>query len=293
MKTGFVCLAAIGAGALLAQVAPEPPEPPRPPRERQERRVVIARQGGSYLGIGVADVDAERARALKISEERGVEVKSVTPDGPAAKAGIRESDVVLEYNGQRVEGREQLTRMVRETPPGRQVKLLVWRNGAALPVSVTLGTRPGAVITNHDGREWSFEMPEIPHIPIPSMPDLPRSMMSWRSTVLGLESESLNSQLAGFFGVKEGVLVRAVTRNSPAEKAGIKAGDVIMKIDGTAVTSPREISSVVRSLRGTKRTVAVVLVRERKEMTVTVTLEDTDSAAPRPVRATLVDYGDC
>ena len=200
---------------------------------------------------------------------------------------------MLEYNGQRVEGREQLTRMVRETPPGRQVKLLVWRNGAALPVSVTLGTRPGAVITNHDGREWSFEMPEIPHIPIPSMPDLPRSMMSWRSTVLGLESESLNSQLAGFFGVKEGVLVRAVTRNSPAEKAGIKAGDVIMKIDGTAVTSPREISSVVRSLRGTKRTVAVVLVRERKEMTVTVPLEDTDSAAPRPVRATLVDYGDC
>ena len=87
--------------------------------------------------------------------------------------------------------------------------------------------------------------------------------------------------------------MRAVTRNSPAEKAGIKAGDVIMKIDGTAVTSPREISSVVRSLRGTKRTVAVVLVRERKEMTVTVTLEDTDSAAPRPVRATLVDYGDC
>ena len=108
MKTGFVCLAAIGAGALLAQVAPEPPEPPRPPRERQERRVVIARQGGSYLGIGVADVDAERARALKISEERGVEVKSVTPDGPAAKAGIRESDVVLEYKIGRASCRERV-----------------------------------------------------------------------------------------------------------------------------------------------------------------------------------------
>lgn len=296
MKIGVVSLAALAAGALFAQNPPDPPEPPNPPRERQERRVLIAREGGSYLGIGVADVNAERARELKLAEERGVEVKSVSPDGPAAKAGIKEGDVVLEYNGQRIEGREQLTRMVRETPSGRPVKLLVWRNGAAQTVAATLGTRPrGALITGRDGREWSFEMPEIPIPPMPpmAMPDMPRSMMSWRSTMLGIESESLTSQLAEYFGVKEGVLVRSVTSNSPADKAGIRAGDVIVKLDGTTVTSPREMSSVIRSLRGTKRMVPVVLMRERKEMTVTVTLEDTGSAAPRPVRATLVLYDGC
>jgi serine protease Do len=284
----------MAAGALLAQAPPEPPKAPRPPRAIAPR-VMVAQQGGPYLGIGVADVDSERAKALRLSEERGVEVKSVTPDGPAAKAGIKEADVVLEYNGQRVEGRESLLRMVRETPAGREAKLLVWRNGAAQNVNVMLGTRPRTVVTHLD-REFSFEMPEMPDIripPIPPLPDMPRSMMSWRSTALGVESESLSSQLAEYFGVKEGVLVRSVVRNSPAEKAGIKAGDVIVKLDGTAVTSPREITSVLRSLRGTKRTLPLVLVRERKEMTVTVTLEETGSQAPKPARAVLLQDGIC
>ena len=111
--------------------------------------------------------------------------------------------------------------------------------------------------------------------------------MSWRSTVLGVESESLNSQLAQYFGVKEGVLVRSVVKGSSAEKAGIKAGDVILKVDGTTVTNPREISSVLRSIRGTKRTIPVVVSRERKETTINVTLEDSNGAAPgvHPVRA--------
>ena len=87
------------------------------------------RQPISYLGIGVVDVDAERAKALNLKEERGAEIKSVAEDSPAAKAGLKEGDVVLEYNQERVEGMEQLVRLVRETPPGRQVALSVWRNG--------------------------------------------------------------------------------------------------------------------------------------------------------------------
>lgn len=292
MKTGIVLsIAALSAGMLFAQ--PEPPDPPGPPRREADERVLrLARPRTAYLGIGVADIDAERAKALKLPEERGVEVKSVTPDGPAAKAGIREGDVVLEYNGQRVESQESLLRMVRETPPGRQAKLAIWRNGASQTVTATLGTQPRSFGRMY-GREWNIEIPDIPEFVIPRIPDVPRSMLSWRSTVLGVESESLGSQLAEFFGVKEGVLVRSVVRGSPAEKAGIKAGDVITKVDGTKVTSPREISGVLRDLRGTKRTVPVTVVRERKEMTLDVLLEEQSPEAPRPVRAIVLRKAYC
>ena len=123
------------------------------------------------------------------------------------------------------------------------------------------------------------------------MPDLPRSMMSWRSPILGIESESLNTQLAEYFGVKDGVLVRSVIKNSSAEKAGIKAGDVIVKVDGTTVASPGEISSVLRSVQGAKRTVPIVLVRDKREMTVTITLED--EGRYRGVRTVVAAIGDC
>jgi S1-C subfamily serine protease len=104
------------------------------------------------------------------------------------------------------------------------------------------------------------------------MPDIPHNLMMWRSSMLGIEAEPLRGQLAEYFGAKEGVLVRAVTRDSAAEKAGLKAGDVILKVNGTAVTTPGEITSVVRSLE-TKKSVPIVFLRDHREMTVTATME--------------------
>src|SRR5215470_668650 len=89
--------------------------------------VFVAKGSTSYLGIGVVDIDTERAKTLNLKEERGVEIKSVTPDSPALKAGLKEGDVVLDFNGQRVEGTEQFQRLVREVPAGRQVRITVWR----------------------------------------------------------------------------------------------------------------------------------------------------------------------
>ena len=99
-----------------------------------------------YLGIGIADITAERAKALNLKEERGAEVTSVAVEGPASKAGIRQGDVVLDYQGAAVEGMEQLTRLVRETPVGRQVKIAVWRNGAPQTLTATIEARKGTVI---------------------------------------------------------------------------------------------------------------------------------------------------
>jgi serine protease Do len=236
----------------------------------------------TYLGIGVQDVDADRAKALKLKETRGAEVTSVVPDSPAAKAGFKEGDVVLDYNGQAVEGGEQLSRLVRETPIGRQIKIGVWRAGASLTLNPTVEAGKGMTFSSNG----NWVMPNV-QIPMPSfnMPDIeiPRLQPMYQSPMLGIEGEALGQedQLAEFFGVKDGVLVKAVTRNSAAEKAGIKAGDVIVKIEDSRVTNSREITSVLRTLHG-KTSVNVTVVRGKKEMTLPVTLE---AALDAPVRA--------
>jgi serine protease Do len=234
--------------------------------------VTIQHAGTSYLGIGVWDIPPERAKALKLKEERGIEVAHVEENSPAAKAGLKEGDVVLEYNGTAVQGMEQFVRLVKETPAGHQVKLAIWRNGAAQDVMVTVGARKNTVIETPNG---PVTMPDIP--PMPSMPpiEIPRFEMTWQSAMLGIEGESLgqHQQFAAFFGVTDGVLVKTVIKNSAAEKAGLKAGDVIVKVDGANVGSTREITSQLRSVRSRKN-VAVTAVRDKKEMSFTVNLDD-------------------
>ena len=239
---------------------------------RRANIVTVQRSGSSYLGIGAVEVTPDRAKALNLKEERGVEVAHVEDDSPAAKAGIKEGDVVLEYNGEKVEGVDQLIRMVRETPPGRQVAMVVWHNGASENVTVTAGARRNMVIDTPGGPVTVPAIPPIP--PIPPV-EIPRFEMSWQTPLIGIEGESLvpQGQLADFFGVKEGVLVKSVIKNSPAEKAGLKAGDVITKVDDNKVTTTHEITSVLRSNR-TKNSYTLTVVRNKKEMPLTVTLPD-------------------
>jgi serine protease Do len=227
---------------------------------------MVQRSGSSYLGIGVADLTAERAKALNLKEVRGAEVTNVAEDSPAAKAGIKDGDVVLEYDGAPVQGIEQLTRLVRETPAARQVKVAVWRNGAPQTVTATVEARKGAVIRSDE---------------------IPRFQMTWQNPVLGIEGESLRSQeqLAEFFGVKDGVLVKLVRKNSAAEKAGVKAGDVVVKVDDSTVASPQEITRALRAL-GSKKTFTVTVVRNKKEIPLPVTMEERGGAI-RPAETVL------
>jgi serine protease Do len=237
---------------------------------------VVEKASGGYLGIGGLDISPERAKALNLKEERGVEVSSLAEDGPAAKAGIKQGDVVLEFNGQPVEGTAQFQRLVRETPVGRQVKITVWRSGGRQTLTATVGeNRQTTVIGPGDG-SWNFSMPEIQ--PMPNI-EIPRFQMTLQNPMLGIVGESLEreDQLAEFFGVQDGVLVRSVKKGSTAEKAGIKAGDVITKVDDSKVASSADITRVLRGLKS-KKTFVVTVVRNRKEMPLTVTMESTGSA---------------
>jgi len=266
------------------EMAMQPPPPPEPPD-----LMVFFQPGGAWLGVGVKEITADRARALNLKDEHGVEITTVEPDSPADRAGLKPGDVVLEYNGQRVEGTAQFIRFVRETPPGRTVRLTVFRNGSTQTVSATLAERRG--------RALNFRAPNVDEdirirIPrIEALPDVPRVTMSWRTAMLGIEGEALkDSQLGDFFGVKDGVLVRSVLKDTPAEKAGLRAGDVIVKVDDRRVSEPRDITSTLRAARdASKKTLPVVVVREKKEVTLPVTLDEQPArrpTAPRTRRVT-------
>ncbi|HYL76605.1 MAG TPA: PDZ domain-containing protein [Bryobacteraceae bacterium] len=241
-------------------------------------QVFELRAGGTYLGVSLAEVDANRGRELKLRETHGVEITRVESDSPAEKAGLKTGDVILEYNGQRVEGMEQFGRLVRETPPGREVKLQISRGGSTQTIAATTATRKVRTLNAGNMSEFfnKWDMPDI------HLPDMSQVFTTVRSPVLGVEAENLSPQLATFFGVKDGVLVRSVTKDTAAEKAGIKAGDVITKVDGTTVTTPNELASALRAARS-KKTFAVNLVRERRETSVNVTVDDSnlERATPR------------
>ena len=113
-------------------------------------------------------------------------------------------------------------------------------------------------------------MPEI------RIPEIPHPVIAMQSRSLGVESESLNPQLGEFFGVKEGVLVRSVTKGSAAEKAGFKAGDVITKVGDRKISNPRDISSALRAAPSGKP-LPVTVTRDKKEMTLNVPIEDKSS----------------
>ena len=222
------------------------------------------------------EVTADKAKALKLSAERGVVLGRIVPDSPAAKAGLKENDVVTEINGQRVEGAAQFRRMIREIPAGRTIQLTVWRDGRTQTVSATLAkseehrhvmTRvapmPGA---------FAFRMPEMPEIP----------PMEWSGNMvfggqprLGIDAEDLNGQLGAFFGAPdgEGILVREVNSGSPAEKAGVKAGDVITSINGERIRTVGELREKLSAKRDEKdRTVKLGVLRNKSEVSLTVEL---------------------
>jgi serine protease Do len=229
------------------------------------------------LGVGIMDVDPGRAKTLKLKDEHGAEVTKIDPSSPAGKAGVKVGDVILEYNGQPVQNSEQLQNLVRDTVPGHEAKLSVWRNGAAQALTATIESRHMVMIA---GEPWyAMETPPTPPMPaMPAMPpmpnmdfDIPHIQTIMKNSMLGIAGEPLGDeqQFAEFFGVKDGVLVKAVDSNSPAERAGIKAGDVIVKVGDTRVGSLRELNVALRNAR-LKGSYTVIVVRNKKETPLTV-----------------------
>src|SRR5258707_7874324 len=240
--------------------------------------VFIGDDGSSWLGVETHEVTSDKAKELKLSAERGVVLGKVVADSPAAKAGLKENDVVTEINGQRVEGAAQFRRMIREIPAGRSIQLTVWRDGRTQTVSATLGKseerRHAMKMATPRPGTFAFRIPEIPDIP----------SMEWNGNMLfgdgprlGIDAEDLSGQLGAFFGAPdgEGILVREVNSGSPAEKAGVKAGDVITSLNGERIRSVGELREKLSGKRDEKdRTVKLGVLRNKSSLTLTVELPE-------------------
>ncbi len=227
----------------------------------------------SYLGVDISDVTTERLSALKLKEEKGVEVTMVDQDAPAGKAGIKEHDVILTMNGTAIESGAQLRRMIHETPPGRVVTLGLSRDGQPMTVKVQLADKQKEFsMAGHDMKDFHVQIPEI-HIPDIDIPSINMVVVT-SSARSGLTVENITPQLGEFFGVKNGngVLVRAVEKGSRAEKAGFRAGDVIVKVNDQPVHDTGDFMHAVRSR--SSAAVSVGVIRDKKEQNLNLALPD-------------------
>jgi len=249
----------------------------QPKIETDGMNIVIEDDGSSWLGVETHEVTSDKAKGLRLSAERGVVWGKIVPDSPAAKAGLKENDVVMEINGQRVEGAAQFRRMIHEIPSGRSIQLTVWRDGRTQTISATLGKsqerRHTMKMMTPTPGTFAFRMPEIPDIP--SMEWNGNMLFGGGQPRLGIDAEDLSGQLGAFFGAPdgEGILVRDVNSGSPAEKAGVKAGDVITSLNGERIRTIGELREKLSTKRDDKdRTVKLGVLRNKSEISLGVEL---------------------
>ncbi len=264
-----------------------------------------------YLGVDIRDVSDDQIAVLKLKESRGAEVIHVDHDGPAGKVGLCEHDVILQMNGQVIEGEDQLRRMLRETPAGRTVTLVVSRDGQQMTLTPQLANR---LEVERKAWEDHWRVPEPARgsdagvgsgngffSPAPTAKGHNFiGALTLGSSYTGATVETLGPQLAEFFGSPgAGVLVHSIDANSPAALAGLRAGDVVVRANSIKMTNSGDWIKIVRENKG--KPLAVVVLRDKKEQTLTLIpdgkkrssvepLPEKDGKAPAVVVATRVAF---
>jgi serine protease Do len=279
---GLSAVAVVVAAFVLAptawtQARPAPPEPPAPPRG--EARMMWLDGRGSAIGVRIQEADAG-----------GVLIDEVEAESPAEKAGLKRGDVVVEFDGERVRGARHFSRLVQETPDGRTVKATIVRDGARQTLDIT----PAAGERLGPASDHIIALPDIEREIERGLETLPRNfsfdfdwdatpMMSGTPGRFGARLQRLTGQLAEYFGAKEGVLVSSVDEDSPAARAGLKAGDVITSINGRAVNDTRDVTHEIRGAEGGKD-VEIGVLRDRKSLTLKAQIPERRANARRYTR---------
>src|SRR6266571_82039 len=282
-KLALVIALLIGAGAIAGGIVYAQESAPMALLDEQEpgrvdRNFSFFLDGGAFLGVGTEDISKENMARYGMREVRGVGVTEVVKDSPAEKAGLRKDDVILRFDGESVTSVRKLTRLVSESSPDQAVRLTISRGGSEQELTATLTKRKMNDIFSgsmprilRGGDENGVRVFPGDNWPPSISGDGPLVWTVGGNRRIGVSTQTLTKQLADYFGVSGGALITSVTENSPAAKAGLKAGDVITAIDGEKVSSPGDI---VRGL-SKKETgdVSLTVVRDRNTRTVTVTPE--------------------
>jgi serine protease Do len=258
-------------------------------------RPILARPG--YLGVGLRDLDASEATRLHLHGAMGAEIVTVDRDAPAWTAGLRRGDIVIDFNGNPVDGLEDLRRRLRACIEGETVTMRVRHNGNEHTVAVTLGDeqaiaqqslqrrlgpsdespalseQPQGTVQNLPGVDSDFSDPAPAPVPANASRGITSTLLDAlipASYYTGLEVNPLTAQLAAYFGVggRGGLLVTAVSAQSPADSAGLGAGDVILIAGGKPVSSRSSLAHVVRASKG--QAILLVIQRNRRELTLSL-----------------------
>lgn len=289
-------VAAGAAGAGMFLLAPGIEGQARGDRVRavspKQAAVEVLHGGGSRIGVGIREVDQADVAREKLAGPAGAVIEDVAADSPAAKAGLKAGDVVLTFDGERVRSARQLERLVDETPAGRTVKMAVQRAGGRVELDVT--PEASGFAWRDDGR-FRFERFVGPRVERELRRHIPAMEFEWDGEAfamfsgrgrLGVRVQELSGDLAAYFGVKAGVLVAEVEDESPAAKAGFKAGDVITAVDGRAVEDPTDLRREVARIDEGKAA-EVNVTREKKGMTLSVEVEARARTFERRIRRTI------
>lgn len=253
--------------------------------------IVFAKSGKNseraWLGVYTQSVDYEMAEAFDLGVNYGAIVNKIYEDSPAEKSGIKESDVIISIDGTKITDSDDLLDVVASYKKDDEIKLVVMRDDSEVKLKIKLGSRSDYEVDNNkwfgknrSGRLWGNASP-VPPIPkIPSIGHLssPGNFMFFSNhSQIGVSISSLSDQLGEYFGVKngEGVLITEVHQDSPAEKAGLKAGDVVIEIDGEQVETLSDLQDAIREKdEGDKA--EIVFLRNKKEKTLSVEIEEVE-----------------
>ena len=274
-------IALLGAAITLAP-ATAPAQAMRVTQIAEEPNPLLLRSSSQgYLGVLVGDIDSDSATKLKLKDARGAVITLIDHDAPAAQVGLRVNDVLLEVNGQPVEGAEAFGRMMREIPPGRKVSMLISRDGATQTLTVQLADRKklDTDVWNklNSGSDISAPAQGLTILgngaggdaPLPGGFHIP--FVGNSTLKVGAMVEPLTAQMADYLGVPNGLMVKQVVRKSEAAAAGMKAFDVILKVGTDNIATVSDWERSMRSNQG--KSVQVTILRERKQQTLNLQVD--------------------
>ena len=198
-----------------------------------------------WLGVRIQTVTEELAESrLQLPEATGALVASVTPGGPAEAAGIQPGDVVLTFDGREVENMRRLPRMVAETAIGKDVEVVVWRNGERRTLKVELGQLDDTVLARASAVEEPEELDQIGD--------------------LGLSVARLSPELRQRYDLPQesgGVVITEVDQSGSAAEKGLQPGDVILEVDQESVSTPGDVAERIRKARDDGYNVVTLLIQ--------------------------------
>ena len=231
--------------------------------------------GGTFLGVYAEDVNKENMSRYGQSQVRGVGITEVVKSSPAERAGLKKGDLILRFDNEAVSSVRKLNRLVAESAPDQTTRLTISRGGAEQDVTVTLGKRSEnadawRMITPPGGVFRGIEPKDFPKIEgLTPRGDGNFIFAFGNNRRIGISTQQLTKQLADYFGVKEGVLITSLNEDSPAAKAGLKAGDIITAVDGEKVEGSGDVARAINKKEDGDVTLTVV--RDKNQRTVKVT----------------------